>query len=50
MQMRDRAQRREMLDRLVRRPVLAEADRIVRHHIDDAAISISADRRIDGRQ
>ena len=27
--------RREMLDRLVRRAVLAEADRIVRHDIDD---------------
>ncbi len=37
-EVRDRAQRREMLDRLVGRPVLAEADRIVRHHIDDAQL------------
>ena len=29
------AERREMLDRLVGRSVLAEADRIVRHHVDD---------------
>ena len=25
-----------MLDRLMRRPVLAEPDRVVRHHVDDA--------------
>ena len=30
------AQRGEMLDRLVRRAVFAEADRVVRHHMDDA--------------
>ena len=36
-EVRDGAQRRQMLDRLVRRAVLAEADRIVRHHVDDAA-------------
>ena len=30
------AQRRQVLDRLVRRAVLAKADGIVRHHIDDA--------------
>ena len=35
-QVRDRAQRGEMLDRLMRRAVLAEADRVVRHHVDDA--------------
>ena len=35
-QVRDRAQRRQMLDRLVRRAVFAEADRVVRHHVDDA--------------
>ena len=35
-EVRDRAQRREMLDRLMRRAVLAEADRVVRHHVDDA--------------
>ena len=33
--LRDRAQRRQMLDRLVGRAVLAEADRVVRHHVDD---------------
>ena len=33
---RDQPQRREMLDRLVRRPVLAEADRVVRQHEDAA--------------
>ena len=35
-QVRDRAQRREMLDRLVRRAVFAEPDRVVRHHMDHA--------------
>ena len=35
-QVRDRPQRCEMLDRLMRRTVLAEADRIMRHHMDDA--------------
>jgi hypothetical protein len=30
------AQQRQMLDRLVGRTVLAEADRVVRHHVDDA--------------
>ena len=35
-QVRDRAQRGEMLDRLMRRAVLAEPDRVVRHHMDDA--------------
>ena len=34
-QVRRRAQHRQMLDRLVRRPVLAEADRVVRQHVDD---------------
>ena len=45
--MRDRAQRREMLDRLMRRPVFAEADRIMRHDIDDAQLHQrrEADRR-----
>ncbi|GCC44247.1 hypothetical protein chiPu_0028071, partial [Chiloscyllium punctatum] len=33
---RDRAQRGEMLDRLMRRPVLAEPDRVMGHHMDDA--------------
>ena len=33
--LRHGAQRREMLDRLVGRAVLAEADGIVRHHVDD---------------
>jgi hypothetical protein len=46
---RDGAQRGQMLDRLMRRSVLAEADRIVRHH-EDHALPISAARRIDGRQ
>ena len=32
-----RPQRRQMLDRLMGRPVLAEPDRVVRHDIDDAA-------------
>ena len=32
----DGAERRELLDRLVGRPVLAEADRIVGHDEDDA--------------
>ena len=32
----DRAQRGQMLDRLMRRPVLAEADGVVRHDMDDA--------------
>jgi hypothetical protein len=32
----DGAQRRQMLDRLVGRAVFAEADRVMRHHIDDA--------------
>ena len=31
-QMRDGAQRREVLDRLVGRAILAKADRVVRHH------------------
>ena len=35
-EVRDRAQRREMLDRLVRRPIFAKADGVVRHHMDDA--------------
>jgi hypothetical protein len=35
-QVRDRAQRREMLDRLMGRAVLAEADGVVRHDVDDA--------------
>ena len=35
-EVRDRPQRSEMLDRLVGRAVLAEPDRIVRHHMDDA--------------
>ena len=47
--MRDRPQRREMLDRLVRRAVLAEADRIVRHHVDHAP-PMRAARRMEGRQ
>ena len=29
-------QRRQMLDRLMRGAVLAEPDRVVRHHVDDA--------------
>ena len=29
------AQRSEMLDRLMRRPIFADADRIVREHVDD---------------
>ena len=33
-QVRDRAQRRVVLDRLVRRAVLAEADRVVRPDVD----------------
>ena len=46
-QVRNGAQRREMLDRLVRRAVFAEPDRIVRHHIDDALLHDRAepDRR-----
>ena len=36
--MRDRAQRGEVLDRLMRRTVLAETDRVVRHYIDDAGL------------
>ena len=35
-QIGDRAQRRQMLDRLMRRPVLAKADGIMGHHMDDA--------------
>ena len=35
-EVRHGAQRRQMLDRLVRRAVLAEADRVVRHDVDDA--------------
>ena len=35
---RDQAQARRVLDRLVRRPVLAEADRIVREHEDRAQL------------
>ena len=35
-QIRNGAQRREMLDRLMRRAVFAEADGVVRHHMDDA--------------
>ena len=35
---RNHAQRCEMLDRLVRRPVLAEADRVVRQHEDAARL------------
>ena len=31
----DGAQRGEMLDRLVRRPVFADADRVVREDVDD---------------
>jgi hypothetical protein len=38
-----------MLDGLMRRPVLAEPDRVVRHDVDDAEID-SADSRIEGRQ
>ena len=34
-QARDRAQRGQVLDRLVGRPVLAEADRVVRPHVGD---------------
>ena len=33
---RDRAERRDLLDRLVGRSVLAEPDRIVRHDVDHA--------------
>ena len=42
-------QARQVLDRLVGRAVLAEADRIVGHDVDDA-LRISAERRIAGRQ
>ena len=35
-QVRNGAQGRQMLDRLMRRAVFAEADRIMRHHIDGA--------------
>ena len=35
-EVRDHSQRRDMLHRLVRRPVFADADRVVRHHVDDA--------------
>ena len=38
-----------MLDRLMRRAVLAEADGIVRHDVDHALL-ISAESRIAGRQ
>jgi hypothetical protein len=38
LQMRDSTQARELLDRLVRRPVLAEADRVMRHDVDDALL------------
>jgi hypothetical protein len=34
-EVRHRAQRGEMLDRLVRRAILAEPDGIVGHHVDD---------------
>ncbi len=37
-QARDQAQARGMLDALVRRPVLAEADRVVRQHVDHALL------------
>jgi hypothetical protein len=36
MEVRDGAQRGEMLDRLVGRSVFAEPDRIVGHHVNDA--------------
>ena len=45
--MRDGAQRRQMLDRLVGRAVLAETDRIVRHHEDRA--DLHHRRQADGR-
>ena len=35
-QIGNRAQRRQMLDRLMGRPVLAQSDGIMRHHMDDA--------------
>ena len=37
-EVRDQPQRRRVLDRLVRRPVLAEADRVVREDVDDALL------------
>ncbi len=46
-EVRHGAQARQMLDRLVRRAVFAEADRIMRHYIDDALVHQrrEADRR-----
>ena len=44
--LRHGAQAGQVLDRLVRRPVLAEADGVVRQHIDHAAARISAARRM----
>ena len=43
----DRAQRRELLDRLVRRAVFADADRVVREDVDDRNLHqrAQADRR-----
>src|ERR671913_160055 len=35
---RDQPQRLQMLDRLVRRTILAQPDRIMRHDIDDARV------------
>ncbi len=47
-QVRHGAQRRQMLDRLMGRAVLAEADGIMGQHIDDP-LPISADRRMAPR-
>ena len=48
-QIRNRAQRRQLLDRLVRRPVLAQADAVVREDEDRRAAATSAASRIAGR-
>ena len=49
MQVRHGAQAGEVLDRLVRRSVLAEADGIMRQHVDDALARVIAPMRIAGR-
>ena len=49
-EVRDGAQRGQMLDRLVGRAVLAEADDIVRHHVDDADRPSAPRGGSEGRQ
>ena len=40
MHVRDEPQRRDVLDRLVRRPVLAEEHRVVREHVHDLQATV----------